>query len=271
MEKKKDHKNYWKNFPEELKLMCLAEVQGTGHYSTALVLKCLADHMDECDSYNFGITLYDVIRWIDTAVEIYLFPLEWHEKDWIANTEDIRKVLVRSEELLHKVAPADYKERHRASYDNKHEFSIIEYIQKLDVYYCVLYMFTEEWQKLQDRLDQLISDTEHNVKYMLCSEHAVEYAAIDDWAEFHYPGTDVWEPINWLCRESIPDSNARKLFAQSYEKYVMFLNDLDKDEWHGKALSHMIINAEKRLKHFSELILDEIEDYLEDGDRKSVV
>ena len=45
MGKKKDHIRYWKNFPEELKLMCLAEVRGTGHYCTAPVLKCLADHM----------------------------------------------------------------------------------------------------------------------------------------------------------------------------------------------------------------------------------
>ena len=165
--------------------------------------------MNECDSYNFGITPYDVIRWIDTAVEMCFFPLEWHENDWIENIEDIRKVLARSEELLLKVAPADYKEGHRTSYDSQHEFSVIEYIQKLDVYFCVLYMFTGEWQKLQDRLDQqLILETERNVRDMLCSEHAAEYAAMDDWAEFHYPGTDGWEPINWLCRESIPHGNA---------------------------------------------------------------
>ena len=264
--KKNSYKtNQWKNFPEELKLMCLAEVRGTGHYCTAPVLKCLIDHMNECDSYIFGITPYDVIRWIDTAVEMCLFPLEWHEKDWIANTEDIQKVLDRSEELLLKVAPADYKEGHRTLYDSRHEVSVIEYIQRLDVYFCVLYMFTGEWQKLKDRLDQqLLPETERNVRYMLCSENAEEYAEMDDWTEFHYPGTDGWEPINWLCREFIPHGNARKIFAQSYEKYVMFLNGLDKDERHDNALSHLIANAEKRLRDTCTMILDEIEDCLED-------
>ena len=274
MGKKKNHNNnYWKNFPEELRLMCLAEVRGTGHYCTVPVLRCLADHMNECDSFIFGTTPYDVIRWIDTAVEMCLFPLEQHEDDWIANTEDIRKVLARSEELLLKIAPADYREGYRTPDDSCHEFNIIEYAQKLDVYFSILYMFTEEWERLRDRLEQLLSDTEQNVRHMLSYEDAEKYAAWDDWAEFHYVGTDTWEPLNWLCREFLPSGGARKLFAQVYEKYAFFLNELHESSRHSKALSHLITNAEKRLKDICALLLDEVEDCLEStkGDEQCLI
>lgn len=164
--KKKNHRGkYWKGIPEELKLMCLAEVRGTGHYCTRPVLKYLLDHMNECDTYIFGTMPYEVIRWIDTAVEMCLFPLEQHEKDWTESLEDIRQVLYRSEELLKRVAPADYREGYRTSYDNRYECNVIEYAQKLDVYFCVLYMFSEKWDKLQERLKLLLTDTEQNVRH----------------------------------------------------------------------------------------------------------
>lgn len=264
--KKKNHRGkYWKGIPEELKLMCLAEVRGTGHYCTRPVLKYLLDHMNECDTYVFGTMPYEVIRWIDTAVEMCLFPLEQHEKDWTESLEDIRQVLYRSEELLKRVAPADYREGYRTSYDNRYECNVIEYAQKLDVYFCVLYMFSEEWDKLQERLKLLLTDTEQNVRHMLSDKDAEKYAAWDDWAEYHYAGTDVWEPINWLCREFLPGGNARKLFARTYQEYATYLADLEKSYGHSAALMHLRTNAERRLKHICDLILDEICDEKEDA------
>lgn len=240
--KAKHNWNYWKNFPEELRLMCLAEVHGTGHYCTVPILKYLIDHMYDCDTFIMNTMPYDVIRWIDTAAEMCLFPLEQHEDDWIANAADIRKVLERSEELVIKVAPADYREGHRIPQDSRHGFSIIDYAQKLDVYFSVLHMYTEEWVELKSRLELLLQDTEQNVCHMLSCEDADKYAVEDAWAEFHYPGTDAWEPLNWLCREFIPGGRARKIFTQVYEKYAIFLHKLYIGSRHSKALMHLTVN-----------------------------
>lgn len=266
--KKKQKSNYWKGFPEELRLMCLAEVRGCGHYCTKPILKYLLDHMNDCDTYIMETSPYEVLRWIDTAVEMCLFPLEQHVEDWIENKIDIHRVLNRAEELLQKVAPADYKEGHRTSHCSQYSISIIEYAQKLNVYFSVLYMFTEEWKSLQNKLDQLLSDTEHNVRHMLSCEDTEKYAFEDDWAEFHYPGTDSWEPLNWLCKEFIPGGNARKLFAQTYEKYALFLEKLGESNRHSIACTHLHSNAERRLRDICNLILDEVEDYLEDAGDK---
>ena len=51
--------------------------------------------------------------------------------------------------------------------DNQYSISIIEYAQKLNIYFSVLYMFMEEWKSLEKRLDQLLSDTENNVRYII--------------------------------------------------------------------------------------------------------
>ncbi len=245
---KRTHKNsFWKGVPDELRFMCLAEVRGTGHYCTEPILRFLSDHMYDCDSFIFGATPYDVIRWIDIAVEMCLFPLEWHEDDWIKHKKVIRMVLERFEELLQRVAPVDYKEGYRTSYNSRHSISIVEYAQKLNVYFSVLYMYTEEWEKLQERLDQLLVNTENNVRHMLSFEKEEEYSSVDDWAEFHYIGTDVWEPLNWLYRESIPFGNARKLFAKTYEAYVAFLEDLERRGQPSNACSHIRARAAERL------------------------
>ena len=73
-------------------------------------MKYLLDHMNDCDTYIMETSPYEVLRWIDTAVEMCLFPLEHHEDDWKENKIDIHRVLNRAEELLQRVAPADYKE-----------------------------------------------------------------------------------------------------------------------------------------------------------------
>ena len=252
------HKNsFWKGIPDELRFMCLAEVRGTGHYCTEPILRFLSDHMYDCDSFIFGATPYDVIRWIDTAVEMCLFPLEWHEDDWIKHKKVIRMVLERFEVLLQKVAPADYKEGYRTSYNSRHGISIVEYAQKLNVYFSVLYMYTEEWEKLRERLNQLLISTENNVRHMLSYEEAEEYASMDDWAEFHYIGTDMWEPLNWLYRETLPFGNARKLFEKTYEAYVAFLEDLEKGEHLSEACSRLRVKAEERLGHIHSRLIGE--------------
>ncbi len=255
---KKERNNYWKGIPEELKYMCLAEVHGTGNYCTRPVIKYLLDHMYDCDTYVFEATPYEIIRCIDIGIETCLFPLEQHDKDWTESLGSIEKILYRSEELIEKIAPADYRGGYRTTYDSRYEYNIIEYAQKLDLYFCVLHMFSKEWNKLQDRLKWLLAYTKQNVGNMINSENAEKYASWDDWAEFHFPGTDVWEPINWLYREAIPNGNARKLFARTYQKYAIYLAELENSRERSAALTHLRTNAEKRLKHICEVILDEI-------------
>lgn len=251
--------NYWKGIPDELHFMCLEEMKSSRHSYSKRVLNYLKEHMNDCESFIFGTTPYDVIHWIDVALEICLFPLEQREDIWINNTDDICQILIRSEELLKRVAPADYKEGYRVPGDSLYEFNTIEYSQKLDVYFSVLYMFSEEWDKLRERLEQLRIDTEQNVIHMVSFEDAEKYASWDDWAEYHYAGTDSWEPLNWIYREFIPGGNATKIYTEVFKKYVLFLNREYENPKKAGAFLHLKTNAEKRLDNLNDLIQDEIE------------
>lgn len=269
MKKKNRTKEYWKGFPEELRLLCLAEVRGSGHYCTKPALCCLMDHMYKCDSFIYEATAYDVIYWIDTTIEMCLFPIEQHEDDWRENLTSIQMIIDRFDELLRRIAPTDYRQGYIISFGSRYRPSIIEYAQKLEVYYSVLYMFTEEWEKLQRHLTLLLMDTERNVENMLLYEEAEKYASWGDWADYHYPGTDLWEPLNWLYRESIPAGKASRLYAKTYEKYVLFLNKYKSfPAQNDKAWEHLRINAESKLKRICDMVLDEIEDEIELSDNE---
>lgn len=271
--KKRNRKDiYWKGCPEELRLMCQAELLSREQYCTKPVIKYLIDHIYECDTFMTGVTVYDVIHWIDRGMETCLFPLELYYKEWIENIEDIRTILNRSEELLRRIAPEDLDESYRLTYDDLIGTCIVEYAQKLDVYFSILYMFTEEWENLQDSLNNLLLDTERNIKSMIFYDDCEKFVSCDDWAEdYHYTGTEKWEPINWIYKECIPCEKAIKLYGKVYEQYTLFLNDLN-NSLKSKACEHLCIKAENRLMKLCDFILTEIDDEIEfsEGDEKEL-
>lgn len=261
MGKKKVKNKYWKSIPKELRYMCSAEVRGCSHYYIGAILKYLINNMFSCDTFISGVSPYEVITWIDTVFERVFFPLEHRQEDWEAHKEEIRYVLNRSEELLLKIAPKDLENGHRTCSDKR--YKIIDYAQRLTLYFGVLYMFTGEEKELQGRLKQLRLYSEQNVRYMLSHKKADEYAGWDDWGEYHYTGMHEWQIVNWLCLEWLPNVAAKKQFAQEYERYVLFLHEL-KDEVSSKACVRLWGMAEEHLKGIYNEILDELYDRLED-------
>ncbi len=252
--------SYWKGIPEELKLMCIAEIRGSEHYCTRSIIRYLLDNMNRCDSIINCVTPYDIIRWIDTAFETCLFPLEHYEDIWIECAKDIEQILHRSDELIKRMAPDDYKAGYRVPYDVRHEHDIIPYAQRLEVYFSVLYMYEEKWDELEEHLNYLLSYTEQNVRCMLSCKDAEIFASMEDWAEDHYIGIESWEPINWLCKEFIPAGNALRILAITYEEYVAYLEKMDIFRGGEAALEHLKTNAERRLRALCDAILDEIDD-----------
>ena len=226
MKKRTSGKEYWQGVPDELRFMCLAEMHGFGqHYCIRPILQFVIDHMYDCDSSISGRTPLDIIRWADIVFESCMFPLEFHEASWRSFGEEILQILNRSEELLRQVGPSDNHTGRKTADDGGQPTKIMRLEQKLDVYFSVLYMYTEDWSRLQQRLEMLRAEIQRNVQHLLSSLDAMRFAMQDDWAEYHYPGVDNWEPLNWLTREYIPGGKARKLLAQVFERYVLFLNE----------------------------------------------
>ncbi len=258
-------KDPWKGIPEELKLMCLVELRGADRgYCTLPALRFLIDNMYNYESFYFNVTPYDVLKWINVVIESCLFPLEQYEEEWVEYKEEIMKVLQHADSLLQKYAPSDYSTGHRVEYDDDVEINIIEIKQKLNVYFCVWYMYMEDWNKLESRLEDLLCDTKHNVQYMLICSDAEQLAAADDWSCYHYSGvSDKWEIINWLMKEFLPLGKASWIFARVYETYTAYLSDIHLQE-KSKTSRHMLLRAEKYLNRLCEYILDEIDDYLAD-------
>ena len=255
MKKTKNKFGYWAGIPDELRYLCLAH----SRYSAKAILGYLLDHMTDCDLFLLKTTPQEVVRQIDVGVEA-LFPLEFHELDWRENRGEILQLLTRSEQLLQKVAPADYKSGYWTFEPCRPQNDTIALAQRLNVYFCTLYMFTEEEQALRERLEFVLSDTERNVRHMLRDQEADKYAAQDDWAEFHYPGLiiDALEPLRWLSREELPSENAQMILAEYCEKYAMFLYEMKSGMPRSWTSAHLHTCAEKRLAALCQQLLDVI-------------
>ncbi len=263
MKKTSKKYTYWSGIPDELRYLCLAQ----SRFSTKAILGYLLDHMGDCDMFLCKTSPQEIIRQIDVGVEA-LFPLEFHEEDWRENSDEILRLLTRSEQLLQKVAPADYKSGYWTSDPCRPQNDFIALAQRLNVYFCSLYMFTEEEQALRERLELVLSDTERNVRHMLRDQEADKYAAQDDWAEFHYPGLgiDNWEPMRWLSREFIPNENAQMVLVEYCEKYAMFLYEMKSGMPRSLACAHLHSCAEKRLAALCQQLLDIIWENTEGAD-----
>ncbi len=281
----KKKNNYWRGIPEELRFMCMANIHSTGRgYCTSVILDFLGDFMMECDSFVSGITPYDVIRSIDVAFETSLFPLETCGNEWKEHIHEIGNLLNRSEQLIEKVAPSDYRQGHRLP-DLRGSFDIVGYYQRLTLYFCVYYSFTKEWEKFETRLEDLLMSTERNVSFMLTCMKSYEYTSCNEWTdEFHYVGTDAWEPLSWLGKEYIDSPYALTMLIKSYKKYLLFLGEYGNDKNNAEvmiipedpscahslppALEHLRINAEKHLYRLTSYLQDDVENALIEAMKK---
>ncbi len=262
MSEESNANNYWLQVPEELKFMCLVEARGY-RYCVRSILRYLIDRMDDVDRAMSGVTAYDYLIWVDRAFESSLYPIEFHEKDWEENRDLIGCVLDRAQTLLDRIAPADYRSSHRTEYDDTQSVNIVELAQHLDVYCCTFYVFSGQREELDTKLDILLSDSIRNVSYLLTLEDAQELLDADSLGnEFHYISMDAWEPLNWLCRESMPNALGTEHCADAYEKYALFLQNLKVYPWQENTLLRLRYTAEGILKNLCDRIIDEYEDGL---------
>lgn len=261
--KELNKKDYWEGVPDALQHMCMVEGRDSDGYCTLPALKYLIDHIQDCESHIGWITPYRYMQWVDTVFQSCLFPLEHYQDEWVAYQDEITAILKHDEELLWKYAPADYQKGYRTEFDESYEVNIIEFSQKLDVYFCVLYMFTQDWENLEKRLGMLVEDTKRNMEHILFFREDADEPLLDhDYYYFLFPGPDKWEPINWLAREFLPPGRSRKLFVLAYEKYVLFLDGhyvINNTEAGAKLLQQ----AETILRRECDDVLDELEDELE--------
>lgn len=262
--KTNEHKNnYWDDIPYALRYLCLAQYYNSDPCCTRAVLNYLNDHMDRGSSYS--ATPYESLVYIVKAVESCLFPLDCHDTEWLSFIDDIAKVFYGAESMLAQIAPSNIKQ---SSITPEHysEMNLIEIFQKLeDVYFSVLYMYTKDFDKLKERLNALLNDSEQNVKSLLGSSDAKQYIEYDDIEDCHYPGKDVWQPINWVAKEFIPGYQAKVLFVQYYEKYVLFLKNQSERMSNNDAASHMYCTADKLLMNMYGSVMDDIKDTSEDS------
>ncbi len=270
MKNKNIKKTFWRDVPDELRYLCMANVlKGSAdYYCSGAILNYLIEHMNitACDSFIYDTSPYDVINWIDKAFETCLFPLEIHEKEWKKHSKEIEQILSRSEELLQRLGPPDYKIGYVTQYNDESNVDIIGWSQKLNVYYSVYYLYTEQWNKLEFRLQLLLENTKRNLKQMILFNEIENYTSEVEWTDYHYWGMDRIEPINWLYREYLPAGSSRKIYTRILENYALFLDDMRKNSSNSSAWSILHKRAEKKLQKICELVLDDIYDNLEDSD-----
>ena len=193
------------------------------------------------------------------SMDYFMFPISIYSKNW-KNIEDVISVLLdRYEKLLITIAPKDYKSMHKTGPIFDSTDDIISSTHKLDIYYCVFYMFTENWERLKERLTQLVNDTKQNAKYMLACDDPEKYYEIYKTSEYYDVFYSYWEPLCWLGNESLPNTNSVKLFIDALEQYIWFLYDYQADECHKELKWKMITNSEEMLRYHCKRIVEQIE------------
>lgn len=246
---KKYSNSYWKDVPDDLRLMCLAEFRGNGHYCTEPVLHLLLDRMNYCDSDNPNLTPYQVLKWIDVAFEACLFPLAHYERDWKKKIEWIEKILNRADELVARYTLPGAENNHKFISKNRDKFSITEFSQRLNVFFCILYMYKGEWRNYRSALHEVIADSERNVKYLISCKEPTPEIILDDWSDYLYVGTNTWEPICFLGKEMFMKDNAGLLFIQAFKDYIIFLESQKKANPESDLANILYINAENGLNY----------------------
>lgn len=249
-------KRYWDGVPQELRFMCLNEVVGSGNTSCASsALNYLAGRLDECDSFKSGTCAWDLIRWIDITFAACLFPLELHDDDWRANIDTIERILEKDEKLLNKVAPSDYRYGHRTIEDENFRFIPIMYWQKLGVYFCVMYMYMEDYECVRNCFCRIQGDTYRNLKYLLPLDNSWKYATEDDGVQYHTPDFYRWETINKLYGEDLPSKKAYQVYMEIYDNYRWDLVEFRSETGNDKVCNYLLEKANKRFKHLKLLAL----------------
>ncbi len=241
--------DYWKGFPNVLKEMCIAVFIDNDDFLILPSLQYLLVHMYDYDTFHSDKTPYDAIRWIDEVFEHCLFSLETHEDAWSDYSNEISQILKNAEMLMDKIAPSDYKKGYRTAYEDPNKFNIIEYKQKLDVYLCVLDMYTEDWDQFSEHLNCVLDDSKRNIKYLLRDDRELKYITEGDYPYLWFPGSNPWEPIDWLMHEYISSDKAKLIYADVYEQYVRYLVKLN-DSLDSVSSRHVLNRAKKRLIDF---------------------
>ena len=190
------------------------------------------------------------IKSAELLMDSFLFPVETHNADWRDLADVVSHMLDAYEKALERVAPKDYKTMHKTGPIFGPSEDIISSAHKLDIYYCVHYMFTGNGEGLKDRLVQLVADTRQNAKYMLTSDDPERYYEIYKTSEYYDIFYSLWEPLCWLGNESLPDTISVKLFIDALEQYILFLYDYPVDDGHKELKEKMILNAERMHKYY---------------------
>ena len=264
---KNDHKRvaaYWDGIPKDLRKICKAAFwESRQTYCSDAAIKWLTDHVF-LDPSDLRIAPLVVARWIDVTFEHCMFPLDPHEESWWGNSDEIKKILDRSRDILKKYAPkSDPSKLNIALYgDNA---TCTELSQKLNVYYCALYALTEEEDLLECFIKKVLDDTKQNIRRLITRRDAEKLAIKDDWTDRHYAGIDNIEIITWLTREYIGDLGACIQIAKAYEEYALFLEGLKTDYSNSRACHILHMNAERRLTAYAGMLLEHAEDCLEDA------
>ena len=273
--------NYWEDVPDELRAMILADCRGCSgcgeYHSSKPIIDFLTAHMKDCDTtiqFQHGATPYNVLRWIDIGMES-LFPVEFHSIDWVDYREEIETILKREETLLQKYAPADYGTGYRRPEDRRLKTDIVGIAQRLNVYFCALYsasekMTPEDMKAFQEKLKRVFSDTSNNVYHLLVHKDAYELATENDWAEeFHYPGTDDWETLEWIAKEAVSD-DAMIEIAKCYEDYATLLYTWTNIMTSSEACIHLHNKAERILVKLCRSIVERNEEMMDNNDEDGI-
>ena len=241
--------------PDDLKSMLLADRLSVGRrYIIKPILDYLLDHMLDNKDELTETTPQEIIFWIDSTFERCLFPLEFNsEEAWESYPEEIRQILERAEDLLLDL-PATF---FRNGYDTPQDMITgnLNILQRFNIYFSVLYIHTNELDKLEERLEQLLSYSKRSVQLLLGYKEEEAMSVVESRLGYHSPGMDRLEPINWLEREYIPNTEARKLYTRVYERYANSLFDLMNDWRSSRVAARIHENAEKRLRGLCDLIL----------------
>jgi len=142
---------------------------------------------------------------------------------------------------------------------------MVEFSQRLNIFYATLFMYTKEWDNLNACLKLILKNTALNVGYLLEHDEFADCLNEEGKLSFHYPGSDKYITLDWFAKEFLPNYESTKMIADAYGKYLVYLQEKDRSVYSDKVLDLLTASAEKEFIRLCDSVLEQIDDSIEYG------
>lgn len=249
-------RDFWRDFPEELKQMLIVMFTSGGEYCENDVMKYLQNNKADRFTRN-GNAKFNYLRWAERFFS-QMYPLYTYEDAWEDYAEELKDILDTANGYLHDLI-GDEKlitDGYLSEFGYNDDNDLVKIAQRLELYYATLYWYMGDMDRFRLKIRKILEDTKNNICHALYHEDAEELIDIDytKGDEYYTLDFDYWQPISWLYHAARAGQFDQSI-SLLYEEYVDFLYSI-RENCNAAAWTRVTIRAEECLQFLYSLAED---------------